>query len=57
MAELFPDRLIVLEIVYSALASELTPVIVKVTLETVSAEAEKFSNIMSKLIEVVGQSS
>ena len=57
MTELFPARLMVDEIVYSAFTLEFTPVIPIVTLETVSADAAKFSRTMSKLIELVGHNS
>ena len=57
MTELFPEMLMVDEIVYSAFTLEFTPVIPIVTLETVSADAAKFSRTMSKLIELVGHNS
>ena len=42
---------------YSAFARELTPVIIKVTFETVSAVALKFSITIFKLTELVGHNS
>ena len=57
VTELFPAILIVLEIVYSDLPTGFTPVILSVTLETVSADALKFSRTISKLTDVVGHNS
>ena len=57
VTELLPDSIMVDEIVYSDLATEFTPVIPIVTLETLSAVALKFSRIISKLTELVGHNS